>query len=221
MTGRAAPAGVSLAARVYQELRDDILHLRLRPGQAVVEPELAQRFAVSKTPVREALGLLARDGLVLVLPHKGYVIRPVGYDDVSEIFTLRALLEPEIAAQAARRRLPHQVSGLEALLTRGRAAVDFRDEVLASLDFHHALCEIAGESRTSRIVADLAFEAHRFWMLPPGPERQITDETWALYAQIGAAVAEGDASGAAKAMSEVLDNVRRYLVEGIGRPSDR
>ncbi len=216
MPSPSAP-GIPLSAQVYQSLRDDILHLRLKPGQAVVEPELSQRFGVSKTPVREALGLLVRDGLVLVLPHKGYVIRPVGYDDVSEIFRLRAVLEPDVAAQAARRRLRHHVTELEALLDRGQTATEIREDVIASLEFHLQLCEIAGESRTARIVADLAFEAHRFWMLPPGPERQLTASTWALYGDIVAAVVAGDAEGAAKTMSDVLENVRRYLVEGLGQ----
>ncbi len=212
---------MSLASRVYAALRDDILHVRLRPGQPIVEPALSQRFEVSKTPVREALGLLVRDGLVLVMPHKGYVVRPVGYEDVAEIVSLRLLLEPGVAADAARRRLPHQVVELRRSAQQSRSADNSQAEVLASLAFHEQLCGIVGDTRTTRYVAELAFEAHRFWMLPPGPQAQMTIETLDFYDRIVDAVERGDAPGAAEAMRSMLGNVRDYLAAGFGRPPVR
>lgn len=209
--------GTSLSSRVYGALRDDILHVRLRPGQTIVEPTLSQRFGVSKTPVREALGLLVRDGLVLVMPHKGYVVRPVGFDDVAEIVSLRLALEPGVAADAARRHLPHQLTELEDLLAKGRDAQNSTDEVLASLAFHETLCEIAGDTRTTRIVRELVFEAHRFWMLPPGPDPEITVTTWDAYQTIYEAVAAGDATAAADHMRALLELVRTRLTDGFGR----
>lgn len=208
---------MSLASRVYSAVRDDILHARLRPGQTIAEPTLSTHFGVSKTPVREALGLLVRDGLVLVMPHKGYVVKPVGFDDVAEIVSLRLTLEPGVAADAARRRLPHQVTELRSIVERGRAAEHGTAEIMASLAFHEALCEIAGDTRTTRIVRDLVFEAHRFWMLPPGPDPDITATTWDAYASIAEAVAGGDSTAAADHMRALLELVRERLTDGFGR----
>ena len=71
------PRPRSLTEQVYEALREDILRARRRPGQVVAEPELALHYGVSKTPVREALRLLAQDGCVIVLPRKGYLVRPL------------------------------------------------------------------------------------------------------------------------------------------------
>jgi DNA-binding GntR family transcriptional regulator len=210
----ATKPGLSLTEQAYEALRDDILHSRLPPGSSVAEALLADRFGVSKTPVREALRLLAHDGLVLVLPRKGYVVRPLGFDDVAEVFSLRILLEPGVAADAARRRLPHQATQFRAAAERFAAETEWREKALRSLELHELLCEIAGAGRRERIVLDLVFEAHRFWLLEAGAPASNAEWAEPFYEQIADAVTEGSSDDAAAAMLAMLERSRSLLVGG-------
>ena len=89
--------------RAYASLRDDILNWRLLPGAPLAEIEVAERLGVSRTPVREALGRLAADGLV---ESRGRVdiVADLGADHLSELFELREALDTQAARLAARRR---------------------------------------------------------------------------------------------------------------------
>ena len=91
--------------RAYASLRDDILNWRLLPGAPLAEIEVAERLGVSRTPVREALGRLAADGLV---ESRGRVdvVADLGVDHLTELFELREALDTQAARLAARRRNP-------------------------------------------------------------------------------------------------------------------
>src|SRR5690242_19444441 len=94
-----APKTESLTQQVYENLKEEILRAVRAPGEMVAEPELALRYGVSKTPIREALRLLLQDGWVMALPRKGYLIRPLALEDVRDVFALRQLLEPQLSAE--------------------------------------------------------------------------------------------------------------------------
>lgn len=108
--------------RVYRTLRQDILTLALRPGQLLVERELAARFRVSKTPIREALALLEQDGLVEIVPRRGVLVTPVSVRDVRELFELRMALEGAAAQLAAGRITEDELARLDGLIAESRGA---------------------------------------------------------------------------------------------------
>ncbi|GAB6172103.1 GntR family transcriptional regulator [Paradesulfitobacterium aromaticivorans] len=78
---------------VYSILREDIIKQRLLPAQRLFEPELANRFEVSRTPVRSALQRLASEGLVEIIPRKGAVVKVLSKKEISDLFQIRAALE--------------------------------------------------------------------------------------------------------------------------------
>lgn len=78
---------------VYEQLRADLISCALAPGTEIREAELAARFDMSKSPVRDALMRLEREGLVITLPRQGYRVAPVSLTDVLDMFQLRAALE--------------------------------------------------------------------------------------------------------------------------------
>ncbi len=82
-----------LKERVYEELRNDIISCRIAPGAEVREADLATRFEVSKSPVRDALIRLEREGLIITMPRQGYRVSPVSISDMLDMFHLRAALE--------------------------------------------------------------------------------------------------------------------------------
>src|ERR671936_2125325 len=95
-----------LERRVYERLRDQILNGELRPGDQLVEARLASELGVSKTPVREALIRLQRDGLVHTEPYRGARVMSPSEADVREILELRLALECHIVRDLAERRPP-------------------------------------------------------------------------------------------------------------------
>ncbi len=82
-----------LRETVYAQLRADMISCTLAPGTELREAELAERFGMSKSPVRDALMRLEREGLVITLPRQGYRVAPVSLSDVLDMFHLRAALE--------------------------------------------------------------------------------------------------------------------------------
>ena len=97
----AVPMHLQLKDTVYAQLRDEIINGNLPPGAALREAELTARFGVSKTPLRDALARLQKDGFVAIPPYRSAVV--VGYSgaDLQEIYELRELLEGACARQAA------------------------------------------------------------------------------------------------------------------------
>src|SRR6478672_9954033 len=100
-----AAANRLLRETVYEQIRADILSLRLAPGAEMREAELAARFEVSKSPVRDALMRLERENLVITLPRQGYRVAPVSLSDVQDISHLRTAL-----GRACRERIPPRAS---------------------------------------------------------------------------------------------------------------
>ena len=102
LTG-AAGALPSRTVAVLEAIKHAILTGELRPGQALVETDLAEVLGVSKTPVREALKTLAGAGLVTMNPYKGAAVRVVDDEQARHVYDARLLLEPEALARAVTR----------------------------------------------------------------------------------------------------------------------
>ncbi|MDE2353691.1 MAG: GntR family transcriptional regulator [Betaproteobacteria bacterium] len=88
-----APEKKLLRETVHTQLRADILRCQIPPGSEIREAELATRFGVSKSPVRDALMHLEREGLVITTPRQGYRVAPISLSDVQDMFDLRQVLE--------------------------------------------------------------------------------------------------------------------------------
>jgi DNA-binding GntR family transcriptional regulator len=172
---RAGPQ--SLTDQVYASLKEDILRTRRAPGDFLLEPELAEHYRVSKTPIREALRLLVQEDWVLVLPRKGYLVRPLRLEDVREVFALRQLLEPGLVAQAGRPVSSGNIDRLRKHLeiqTRAREQLD--DALLSATGFHLTLAEMAGNARAVRLLSGLLDEVRRLHYMMPSLENHLTSE---------------------------------------------
>jgi DNA-binding GntR family transcriptional regulator len=118
--------GRLLRERVYEELRHDIVSCELMPGAEIREAELAARFEVSKSPVRDALISLEREGLVITIPRQGYRVAPVSISDMLDMFHLRAALERaniERGAQHGSRQMDCSEGQVRGCVQGGRGAV--------------------------------------------------------------------------------------------------
>jgi DNA-binding GntR family transcriptional regulator len=140
----------TIAEALVKGIRALILSGELRPGERLVEERLAQRFGVSRPPLREALRVLAQDGIVTNTSRRGFFVQPITAQDVREIYELRAALERAAAELSVPVKDPSRLIPIrEALdMMRGDAAQNDPDIMLAAnANFHKALVALPGNSR--------------------------------------------------------------------------
>jgi DNA-binding GntR family transcriptional regulator len=216
-TPGAPEATGSLGDQVYRAIKEDVLSARIGRDELLLEQALAERYGVSKTPAREALRLLAHEGLLRVLPRKGYMLRPVGIQDVVEVFELRRILEPALCAEAARRRTAEQLARMEESVEIERHLADpSLEEMERSLGLHLLIAESTGNERATAMVRSLMDDAARMPrpipVLTTGPRRPGVEE----HARIVAAIAAGDAEEASAAMLAHLEATIARDLGGLG-----
>jgi DNA-binding GntR family transcriptional regulator len=192
-----AGAVPSRTVAVLNAIKHAILTGELRPGQGLVEAELAGMLGVSKTPVREALKTLAGVGLVTMSPYKGAAVRAVDDDLVRSVYDMRLLLEPEAVRRAVARGGTWEEA--RTALQRSGAAADQADRSLANRDFHRGLYLGCGNALLVSALDDLrdqaALVSAAAWQRTP---------TWQDEAAEHSAILQAAAGGDAGAASSLL-----------------
>jgi DNA-binding GntR family transcriptional regulator len=154
--GRALLGQAALYERVAERLRERILAHTLAPGSWIDEQALTAELGISRTPLREALKVLAAEGLVTMKLRRGAYVTEVSERDLAEVFHLLSLLESDAAAAVAREASDAQIAELAALHVRLEETVGERDAFFAANErFHMRLLEIAGNRWRNQMVADL------------------------------------------------------------------
>ncbi len=110
----------TLREKILETIRDAILKGTLKPGEKVAEPELAERFGISRTPIREAFRQLESEGYLTVIPRKGAVVTALSEQDVQEFYAIKSILEGYAAELAATRLSLKEIERLEAINERLR-----------------------------------------------------------------------------------------------------
>jgi DNA-binding GntR family transcriptional regulator len=154
------PANRLLREQVYEQLRADIISCRLPPGAEIREGELALRFQVSKSPVRDALMHLQREGLVITLPRQGYRVASISLSDVEDMFHLRAALERACMERIVRHASDEQLKTLDrySSFVPGQWEGGF---VAYNRAFHRSLAELARNARMRDHLTDLIDQMER------------------------------------------------------------
>jgi DNA-binding GntR family transcriptional regulator len=196
----AAGALPSRTVAVLEAIKHAILSGELKPGQPLVEADLAEVLGVSKTPVREALKTLAGAGLVTMNPYKGAAVRVVDDAQARHVYDLRLLLEPEALARAA--GAGHDWQAAHTALARADAAPDEAGRSLANRDLHRELYSGCGNPLLVRMLDDLrdqtalvsvaAWQHESRWLGTPSWEQEAAEHRAVLQAAEG-----GDAARAA------------------------
>ncbi len=145
--------------RIYDELKRGILTCVLPPGRELREQELAQQFEVSKSPVREALQHLVREGLVTVMPRQGYRVSRVSMTDAHDMFAFRRMLELACVQEATKSASDEQLRALDQFRTFGGDQQG--DFISYNRDFHCELARCSGNARMTRTTCDLIDEMDR------------------------------------------------------------
>jgi GntR family transcriptional regulator, rspAB operon transcriptional repressor len=155
----------SIRKRAYDHLRDEILSGRMPAGTRLVESQLAQQIQVSRTPVREALHLLEREGLLDSIPRVGYVVRAMERGEVEEICAIRAANESLAAQWAIDRIRPEEMAALERNLAEAEAEIRGgapRAFVERDAEFHEILVRASGSPRLLELCQTLRHHMLRY-----------------------------------------------------------
>jgi DNA-binding GntR family transcriptional regulator len=146
----------ALYQEVAERLREQIYARSLPPGSWIDEMKLCAELGISRTPLREALKVLATEGLVTMKVRRGAYVTEVSSDDVAQVYHLLALIESDAAATVAAQATDDQRTELAKLHTRLEAQVRRRNEFFATNEaFHLALLEMAGNRWAMQMVTDL------------------------------------------------------------------
>jgi DNA-binding GntR family transcriptional regulator len=149
-------AGSALYVQVAERLRTSIVSHQMAPGSWIDEQAIAIEYGISRTPLREALKVLATEGLVTMKLRRGAYVTQVSDRDVAEVYHLLALLESDAAAVVANNATDEQITELEALHQQLESEVDDRDKFFAANErFHMRLLDIADNRWRKQLVADL------------------------------------------------------------------
>lgn len=145
----------SRAESVYQYLMQKIIYDELSPGTLLREGELATELEVSKTPVREALNGLKFEGLVDVIPYKGYIVSQFSFQDLKDLFELRIILETASVELAIQNITKKQLEWFKELAIRefDVDSVEARKEFMkVNMDFHTYLGDVSGNKQLATLL---------------------------------------------------------------------
>ncbi len=185
---RSTPRPPSLAERIYARLKDDIFEFRLMPGDRFSEGEVAERMSASRTPVRQALHRLQREGFLDVHFRSGWQVRPLDFAQFDELYELRILLELDAVRRLCQRPSDEQPPALQALARtwmvrkenqlQDGSAVSRLDEAV-----HFQLLEEAGNREMARVHREVSEKIRILRRLDFTQARRI-ELTYAEHGQI-------------------------------------
>lgn len=220
-TSPAAPFALpALYQQVAERLRARIYAHELAPGAWVDEQSLADEFGISRTPMREALKVLAAEGLVVLRPRRGCYVAQLSERDLDEIFPVLALLEGRVAEEATCRLTSADFAHLTALhaeLEEYAAANDTDRFFEANQAFHNALQELAGNRWLSQLIDD----TRKFLKLTRRDSLRLdgrVHQSLAEHRAILAAIKKKDAAAAALQMHNHILSGRAALAQLLTHP---
>lgn len=198
--GRIEP--LALYQEVAERLRQRILSHDLPPGSWLDEQSIAGEYGISRTPLREALKVLASEGLVTLKPRRGCYVAEVSERDLDEVYAIMALLEGQCAAHCATHASGAELAELEALHARLEATAAARD-IDAFFEtnqvFHRRLLEITDNRRMTQAIGDLRQVVRLSRQHSLVPEGRL-EESLGEHRHILACLVKHDAPGAEAAM---------------------
>lgn len=199
---------------VFEALREAIADRRLRPGERLMEVQLAEEMGVSRTPVREAIRRLELEGFVVMVPRRGAYVANYSLKDIADVFEIRAALEALAAGLAAERITEEEIEELERSLHRLAAHVEASDlEALVEEDtaFHEVLYRASRNQRLVQIVSNLRELIQSFRtksLAAPGRMRETLEE----HQRITEAVVARNVLLARRLAQEHIENAESILL---------
>lgn len=203
-----------LGDTVYERLRDEILAGELPAGTRLSVPAIAERLAVSRSPVRDAVLRLTQQRLAHEVPHRGAVVARITAADLVAIYEVREVMEglaARLAVENAGRRLVDQLTDVLAGHERVVAASDVAGHMEADMRFHELVRRACGNDEVTRVLDEIQGKvrlAMRTTTVTAGPRQAVRDHRAIL-----AAIRKGDPDAAEQAARAHVARLRRTLLD--------
>ncbi len=200
--------------KVTDRLRDMIVSGRMKPGESISERDLCEHFGISRTPLREALKVLASAELIDLLPRRGAVVAPVSVEELAERFAVVRMIEGHAAETVCSRSRPEDVGSLEEIADRIEASIEKKNVgryFEASGQFHRRLVELTGNRPLIKIHADLLAHLTRARLIALRYEEDYVD-LLKFHRSIVNAMKRKDVRAAAQAAMDHLTRVQRSVL---------
>jgi len=209
---RATVSAETLTERAYRALEEEIVTLRLKPSQVLSEQMLSATFKIGRTPIREALQRLAREGLVAILPRKGILVSDINPRNQLLVLEVRRELERLLSRAGAERATKEQREQLQDI-ARGmdRASKANDDIAFMRLDreLNRLMIDAGHNDYAARSMKLLQGLSRRFWYMH---YREAADLPLCarLHANQARAIAQGNGDAASRASDKLMDYVETF-----------
>ncbi len=201
--------------RVCDAIRNDIENAVIVSGQTLSVEKLAEQYGVSRTPVREALLALEREGFVSANPRVGFVVTPLNISELLDIYNMRILLEREAVILAVPRMTPERIDCLQSLITVGSDQYSPR----ANREFHTAIARASGSKLLTEMIESILWRRYRGSILDSHVLHKKESNQKAHQAILDA-IASGNAEFAAAEMNLHITRVKHRIESLIQRGLD-
>lgn len=172
---------LTLRERIVSSIRNAIINGQLKPGTRIAEPELAEKFGISRTPIREAFRQLETEGFISVIPRKGAIVASFSAQDVSNFYDLKMILEGYAARLATMTLTESEIDRMETVnrqMTAASGKKDLRRVLDLHNEFHDTFLRAAGNDRLHQIVQSMVaqFQRYRLILAMPGKVEGAIDQ---------------------------------------------
>ncbi len=205
MLSRVAEATPKAAEKIHRILKSEILRGEIESGTMLSESKLAKRFGVSRTPVREALSMLANDRLTFALPQRGHQVRTISFSEAMDAFQIRELLEVEAVRLAVHCISAEKIGYLKKLIKDAKDG----DSSAFNFEFHTIIAKASENRILAEFIEEMLTLMERILLVDP-EYRQYTQDAWQPESEIVAALEKRDEAAASEAM-------RRHIRDTMGR----
>lgn len=202
----------SLSNEVYVKIKDDILRNILMPGDKLIEANIAKSLKVSRTPVREALQRLQKDGLAQGYPRKSYIVSKISMKETRDLYTVRKSLEP-IAVEIIATKGVDNNKSLETIIEQIKVALDEKDiENLKNLTivWNKAIVDSLDNSILKEVMVMVNTRLYRFVNLVFKEEKNLIKICKCIISTFEK-IKERDSKGAKKVNSKMIDEIFSIL----------
>lgn len=216
------PRAESLTDRAYKLLEEMVVTLRLEPGSVLSEAALATELGIGRTPIREALQRLAREGLVLILPRKGILVAEINPRKQLQVLEVRREIERLLARTGAARSSKEEREQFKAIADGMEKAARENDDI-SFMRFDQQLnvliSKAAHNEYASRAIGTMHGMSRRFWYMH---YKEAADMPLCarLHAELARRIATGDAEGAAEASDRLVDYAETFTRATLGAAND-
>lgn len=202
---------------VCESLREAIRRGILKPGERIMEIQLAEELGVSRTPVREAIRKLELEGYVVMMPRRGTYVANMSIRDINEIFEIRTALESLSNGLAAEHITDEELEHLQRLLVIIGGYIkegNMEKIVETDIEFHDLMYHAARNQRLVGIISNLRDQLTRFRTLSMSHPGRL-EATLEEHKAIVEAIANGDRRSASKAAERHMENSEKTLLQAM------